>query len=649
MQKRLTTRDTILYTLLILMVVLLVLVMYQIDRQWNKLNEMGVAVSEQAKDVQGVRSSVSSLQSSFNDVVASASKSATSSIVPPIAKKAEGQTSSVSSPVTANQHSGLKVPAAFQRAYKASQKSDYSQGDWKVSSFASTVKTITPLVSSDAYASDIQQNVLESLLIRDPDTLEWSGLIAKDWTVSEDGLTITFNLHDNVRFSDGVPLTAEDVAFTYSFIMNESIKAPGERAYYEKIESVTAVSPYQVSFVYKEPYFQALGTAGGLSILAKHFYQEYMDKGEEFNESKGLLLGSGPYRLADPKSWTSDQGAIELIRNTRYWGAVSPSFDKLVWKVIQNDSARLTTYRNGDIDLYSARPVEYDKLLEDDQIKEKSQNFEYMSPVAGYSYIAWNQKAGKEKTKFADERVRQAMTYLTDRDMIIRDIYRGYAEAAISPFSPRSKQHDPELKARQANVDKAKALLKEVGYEDRNNDGLLEDENGKAFSFKLTYFQGNDDTKSLVLLLKDMFAKAGVQLIPDPTEWSVMLERLDQKNFDAITLAWTSGLETDVYQMFHSSQTKTNGNNFINYESDALDGLIDQARVIVDEDKRMAVWKKAEAVFYKEQPYTFLLRRKSLVFIDKRIKNLELTNTGLNQDIHPFEIYVPKSEQKYQQ
>jgi peptide/nickel transport system substrate-binding protein len=126
------------------------------------------------------------------------------------------------------------------------------------------------------------------------------------------------------------------------------------------------------------------------------------------------------------------------------------------------------------------------------------------------------------------------------------------------------------------------------------------------------------------------------------------LERLDQKNFDATVLGWTSGLETDVYQMFHSSQTKTNGNNFINYESPALDALIEKARVEVDETKRMAIWKQAEGVFFDEQPYTFLKRSKSLVFIDKRIKNLELTKMGLNLNFQPYEIYVPKALQKYQ-
>lgn len=652
MQKRLTPRDIILYLLLALIALLLVLVMYQIDRQWNKLNEMQISVSEQAKDVQDVRASVSRLQKAWSEglvvqQVASSQQSANSpaSVSGQLSKEQQSKDTSATS---ANQRMDKALPTAFDRAYAASQQTNYSEGDWKVGTFSSTVKTITPLVSSDAYASDVQENVLESLLTRNPDTLDWSGLVARSWDISEDGLTITFQLNENVIFSDGKPLTAEDVAFTFSFLMNEAIKAPGERAFYEKIQSVTAKSPYEVVFVFKEPYFEALGAAGGMPILAKHFYEEYEGKAEIFNESKGLLLGSGPYRLADPKSWTSDQGAIELVRNPRYWGAVQPSFDKLVWKVIQNDSARLTTYRNGDVDVYVARPIEYKKLLDDEKLMEKSQNFEYMSPVAGYSYIGWNQKKGESESRFADKRVRQAMTYLTDRDKIIKDVYLGYAEPAISPFSPRSKQHDPALKPRKASVETAKTLLKEAGYEDRDNDGLLESINGEPFRFKLMYAQGSDDTKRLVLMLKDMYARAGVQLEPEPTEWSVMIERLDQKNFEATILGWTSGLETDVYQMFHSSQTKTNGNNFVNYKSERLDKLIDQARVVVDEAKRMPIWQQAEGVFYDEQPYTFLSRRKSLVFVDRRIQNLELTNIGLNLTLQPYEIYVPKAMQKYQ-
>ncbi|MEE9351139.1 MAG: peptide-binding protein [Thiotrichaceae bacterium] len=626
MQKRTTGKDYFLFGLLALIIILIILSMYQRDREWTKLSAMEQALSDQSRDVSSLRSSLSAIQKKLaNTNLRSTQQQESNSVVE------------------------AAVPKVFKRAWDATQQPKYAQGDWNVTAFGNSLKTISPLVSTDVYSSSVQRYVMESMLARDPDTLEWNGLLAKSWTISDDGLVINFKLRDDIAFSDGEPMDASDVVFTFNFIMNEKIQAPRERAYYEKIKSVIAKGTHEVEFVYKEPYFEALELAGGMDILAEHFYGPYLEKPQEFNESKGLLFGTGPYRLPSTKGWTPDQGGVELVRNTRYWGAVQPSFDRIIWKIIQNSSAELTTFRNGDIDVYGARPIEYEKLKSDQQIMDKSQNFEYMKPIAGYSYIGWNQEKEGSATLFADKRVRQAMTYLTDRKRIIEDIFLGYAEPAVSPFSPRSKQHNKDLLPRDFDLDKAKQLLKEVGYEDRDGNGVLEDEKGDNLEFELTYFQDSEDTKRMILLLKDIYAKAGVKLIPNPQEWPVMLEMMDKKSFDAIVLGWSSGIETDIYQMFHSSQTKTNGDNYINYKNPELDKYIDKARGIVDEDKRMPLWREAEKVMYEDQPYTFLLRRKSLLFIDKRIQNLEMTKLGLNmgKDIYPKEQYVPKSMQKY--
>jgi peptide/nickel transport system substrate-binding protein len=126
-----------------------------------------------------------------------------------------------------------------------------------------------------------------------------------------------------------------------------------------------------------------------------------------------------------------------------------------------------------------------------------------------------------------------------------------------------------------------------------------------------------------------------------------MLDLIKKKDFDAITLGWSSGVETDIYQMFHGSQTISGGDNFVNYKNTKLDELIEKARATVDEDKRMPIWQQCERILYEDQPYTFLMRRQSLVFIDKRIKNLQVTNLGLNYNMVPVELYVPGAEQKY--
>jgi peptide/nickel transport system substrate-binding protein len=623
MQRRLNGRDILYFGGLGVILVTLVLAMYMVDRQWQKMAHMEQLMREQAGDLRDIGSQVRGLNARIDR--------------------------GVSLSADASRSGDSKMPVAFQRAYDATQQPNYAEGDWLVQAFSVNLKTLTPLISTDVYATLVQSYVLESLLTRNSDTLEWEGLLAESWEVSEDGLTFVFKLRDGITFSDGVALTAEDVVFSYEFIMNPAIQAPSWRAYYSKIESVVALDSRTVKFQFEEPYFKALAFAGGLQVLPKHFYAPYLDRPNDYNQSKGLLMGTGPYRLEDPVNWSPDKGLVELRRNPRYWGAVQPSFDRVLWRVIENDSARLTTFRNGDIDAYSSRPIEYGKLLEDKELAKKANHWEYMSPVVGYSYLGWNHQRDDAPTRFSDKRVRQAMAYLIDRQRIIDEIFLGYAEIAVSPFKVNSKQHDKSLVPRAYDPKKGISLLREAGYEDRDGDGVLEDQAGNPFEFELLYYQGSEDTGRMVLFLKDLLARAGILLKPKPAEWSVMSDLIDKRDFEAVLIAWSSSLETDLYQTFHSSQIADTGSNYVSYSNPELDRLIVKARATIDEEKRMQLWRQAEAVLYEDQPYTFMMRRKSLVFIDRRIRNLVNTKVGLNFSHLPMEIYVPLSEQRYQQ
>lgn len=622
---------------LVVLSVLLLLVMVQVDRQWERLSAMQATLQEQSQDLRSLRLTLQRLEGAWS---AGTFPQASLPVAP------GGDALSPAVPSLAGIPSP-PFPTSFARAQRASEHPEHATGDWLIRAFGTGLATLTPYVSSDAYASEVQGYVLESLLQRNPETLEWEGHLAEAWQFSEDGLGLTFRLRPGLRFSDGTPLTANDVAFTFRFVMDETIAAPRARAYLEKLRDVRALDARTVEFLFAEPYFNALQLAGGLEILAEHFYARYLDEPETFNQSRGLLLGSGPYRLADPLTWTPDQGRVELERNPRYWGPVDPSFDRLVWRVIQNDSARLTTFRNGDIDVYGARPREFARLREDTALAERASAHQYMSPTAGYSYIAWNQERNGQPTLFADARVRLAMSLLTDVPRIIDEVMLGYAEPAVSPFNPRSKQHDPELLPIAPDLERALTLLAEAGFQERNRDGVLVNANGEAFRFDLVFFQDNEDTRRMVLFLRDLYARAGIDLRPRPTEWSVMLELLNRKDFDAITLGWTSGIEIDIFQMFHSSQTLPGGDNFIHYRNPALDLAIDQARAEVDEETRMQHWHAAERILYADQPYTFLLRRETLAFVDRRMHGLERTALGLNLGSVPVEIFVPLALQRY--
>lgn len=598
-------------------VALLLLVMVQSDRQWQRMTEMLRVLDEQAADLRRTHAALRALEARLQSAPAVA-------------------TAGAAAPAADPQHD------AFARARAAAARPDFAQGGTFLRTLATGLKTVTPIVSTDANASDIQGYVLETLLTRDADTLEWQGILAESWETSPDGLTFTFRLRPGLQFSDGSPLTADDVAFSYRFLMDEAIAAPRLRAYYQRIRKVEALDARTVRFTFDAPYFNALALAGGIEVLSRKFYEPWLKDPRTFNESRGFLFGSGPYRLADPLNWRPDQGQIELERNPRYWGPVEPGFDRILWRVIENDSARLTAFRNGETDLYGARPREYKQLLADPQLATQAQHFEYMSPTAGYSWIAWNQSRGGQPTRFADVRVRRALTLLTDVPRIIQEIFLGYAVPAVSPFAAGSPQHDPAVTLPAPSLEEAKKLLAEAGYADRNGDGILEDSHGKPFEFELTFFQNSEDTRRVVLLLRDLYARAGIVLKPVPTEWAVMLEKMDRRDFDAITLGWTSGIEVDIYQMFHSSQIGDGGDNFISYRNPALDAAIDAARGETDETKRMQHWHEAERLLTADQPYTFLVRSNSLVFVNKRIANVQPTRLGLNLLAVPVEIYVPQ-------
>lgn len=614
MQKRFGPKDLTLIAILAVLFITILLVMYMIDRQWTKLSEMESSMKEQSRDIRELRNQL----------------------------KTGGL------PAAASRSGKLDMPPSFKRAYAASQQPDYSEGDWRVLSFAQGIKTITPLVSTDVYASYVHEHVLETLLKYDPESLELIGHIARSWIVSKDGLEITFKIRDDVHFSDGEPLTADDIVFSFNFIMDDRIAAPRHRAYYSKIKEVISEDKFTVKFVFKEPYFNALLLAGTLEIMPKHFYEPYLQKPNDFNQSKGLLLGSGPYRLKDPRTWSPDKGLVELVRNPRYWGPVSPSYDRVIWKVIENDSARLTTFRNGEIDVYSARAIEYEKLKSDQALMKRVRNLEYYPAINPYFFIAWNQRRNNKPTIFSDKRVRQALTYLTDREKIIDEVFLGYGEVAVSPFNPRSPQHNTEVKPRSYNINKAKALLKSAGFEDRDGDGIIEDKNGKKFEFEFYFVGDSAEYKRIVLMLKDAYAKAGIVVKPKSAEWPVMLELTDNKDYDAMFMGWSSVVETDLYQAFHSSQSMAKGDNYVSYNNPKIDKLIEKARETVDKEARMKYWHQAEVLLFEDQPYTFLLRRKSLVFVDKRMKNVQVTKFGINiQNTTPIETYTPLNLQKY--
>lgn len=451
-------------------------------------------------------------------------------------------------------------------------------------------------------------------------------------------MAVTFHLRDDVRFSDGVPLTARDVEFSWRLLNNSLVNAPETRNFYDNVETYKALDDATVRFTMREPNYLAFSMVGAFSVLPEHFYGKISV--DDLNKKPGLLLGSGPYRLESPTGWVPGT-PMKLMRNENYWGP-KPAFGALVWREIEKDLPRLIAFKNGEIDLFSATPEQYVKMKDDPEVLKTNRPWEFMAIPSGYSFIAWNQKRDGKPTKFADARVRRAMTLLIDRQRLVHEVSLGLGVVANGPFDAGSKQADPKIEAWPFDPKAALTLLAECGWKP-GADGVLRNAAGEPFAFTLTYPSGNDTYERIMLILKDTFNRHGVLMTQDPQEWSVFIERVDGRVFDACSLAWGGGaIEGDIRQMFHSSQIANGANNFTHYINPKLDALIDDARRTIDEGRRMKLWQACHDLLHEDQPYTFLMRRKTLLFINKRVENVHRVLTGLNGRT---EWYVPGPEQ----
>jgi len=506
------------------------------------------------------------------------------------------------------------------------------EGDWLVWALGAEPTTLNPITRTDMAASWVNANIFESLLEYDPDKLTLRPLLAQRYEVSEDGLEITFRLRDDVYFSDGQAITADDVIFTFQTIKNPKVDAASLANYYKDVEKAVKINDREVKFVLSRLYFKSLEFVGGMGIIPKHVYA-FSDP-EEFNKHRSKPIGSGPYVF---EKW--DVGRqIVLRRNDRYWGSKKPKLARIVYRIITNNTAALQALRAGQVDFLRPLPEQFFELSKDKKFTSEFRCLSYWNPGVGYFYIGWNQA----RPFFKDRRVRLAMTHLVDRQAICTYLLKGTAQVPTGPFYIHSRQHDPTIKPWPFDPDRARELLDEAGWIDTDGDGIR-DKDGVPLRFTYMIVSGTSLHTQLAKLVKDAAAKAGIEVTPDPYEWSVFVERLNTRSFDAVNLAWGGSVESDPYQIWHSSQCQGRGSNYVGFKNDQADKLIEQARQTLDEEKRNKLYHRFHQLIHHEQPYTFVYTRPSQRFLHKRFKNVKIHKLGLD----PHEWYVPKAQQRY--
>lgn len=523
-----------------------------------------------------------------------------------------------------------KGSALSEDEYTKYSDSEPVDGDWLIYNIGAEPGTLNPITATDAYESTINGgNIYETLVKRDNVTLQVVPLLADSWEISEDKLVYTFSIKRGIKWHDGVPLTAHDVVFSYQKIMDPKVDSPHLRSYYKDIKNVRAVDDHTVRFTYAKPYFLALEFCGGIPIVPKHIFVN----GDFNTDPAGRSpVGTGPYKFVQWKTGSQ----IVLERNEDYWGK-RPHIKRIVFKIINDPSVAFQVLKREELDLTVLTPIQWSRQTQSEAFQENFDKLSYFTP--NYSYIGWNMT----KPYFSDRQVRTALTYLVNRELILKEILYGLGEVVSNPFYINSPEYDKSIEPYPYEREKAKRLLDDAGWVDHNGDGMR-DKEGVKFEFEFLIPAGSETGEKIATILKEELDKVGINMKIRKTEWAVFTQRLNDRRFDAVTLAWSMGVESDPYQVWHSSQAEQ-GSNFVGFVNKEADRLIEEARTEFNRDKRIELYRKFARIVNEEQPYTFLFCRKSTVALHKRFKGVKVYPLGLDQ----LEWFVPIPLQKYGQ
>ncbi|MFC1735984.1 peptide-binding protein [Candidatus Hydrogenedentota bacterium] len=502
------------------------------------------------------------------------------------------------------------------------------EGDWLVWRLRGEPKTLNTITARDAYEFYVNLGtVYEALLTRDNATLKLKPSLAESYSISEDHLEYTFKLRQDVKFHDGVPFTANDIAFTFDRINDPKVDAAHLKHYFRDVKSLEVIDDYTVKFTYSEPYWKAIYTLGFMPIIPKHIFE----KGDFNNHPNGRHpLGTGPYKFL---KWETGQ-QIVLERNDDYWGE-KVYLDRIVFKIVTDSTASLQLLKRGDVDLLDdIRAEQWVRQLKGPQIDKNIRKITYYQPE--YSYIGWNSK----RPYFEDKMVRRAMTHLIDRETIRVNIKYGLAKTVTGSWYVNSPEYDSSIKPWPHDPAEAVRLLDEAGWKDSDDDGIR-DKDGVPFRFEFLISSGSVFAEQLSTILKEDLKKVGVDMTIRKLEWATFEQKVTDRDYDATTMRWKLVPEADPYQIWHSSQAEK-GSNFVGFVNAEADDIIERSRREFDEEKRWTMFKRFHAIMHEEQPYTFLFCSESLEALDKRFANVEVYPLGLDL----LEWYVPKALQK---
>ncbi len=449
------------------------------------------------------------------------------------------------------------------------------------------------------------------------------------WQTSEDRLVDKIIMRDDLTWSDGTPITAHDVAFTFRAIMTDQVIVPAIRQGMDKIRWVEAYDDKTIVFFHKE----ALSTNDvnmSFSIIPQHIYEKTIPEDPTLARSadhtryEDAPVVGGPYMLT--KRVRGQEFVLE--RREEYYlhdgerVREKPYFKTVRFKVIEDRNTALLALKSGDLDSLILIAEQWNGQTGDDDFYRhnmKASGLEWTS-----FHFCWNTKT----PYFSDKRVRQAMSYAVDYDEMLNTILYGVYQPNRGTFHPTSRMFPKDgPEPYQQDLDQAEELLDEAGWDDSDGDGIRDKMiDGQLVPFEFTLMVVNfEDRIKIVTLMKESLDSIGIVCHVKPTEFTVLTEMQRNHKFQAAFAGWGSGADPDSTSNIFVTEA---GRNYGGYSNSRVDDLFEQARREFDEDKRYELYGEIHKEMWEDQPYTWLFYRNSFYGFNKRLRGYNFSPRG---------------------
>lgn len=469
-----------------------------------------------------------------------------------------------------------------------------------------------PLISNLAMDHYVESVVYASLMtVNDQGELET--YLADEYEVSDDQKTITYKINEDAKWHDGEDVTAEDIAFTFTSMASgdytggyygdvQNIK--GAQDYHDgkssEIEGIKVVDENTIEIEFEKVYAPAVTNLGTVQILPEHVWSE-VAVGEWTNKSELLNnpIGCGPYKLTEYKS-----GSYVKFEATSDFFGGEVKTKNLVFKVINADTTQ-AEFKSGSIDIANVEGLtkaDIDSLVEEGYKKIDYDN--YM-----FTYMGFNLR----NEKLQDVNLRKAFMHAINREGIVDNVVEGRGQVVNAPMLPSSWAYPEEsmLDSYEYDVEKAKSLLKEAGWEDKDGDGIVENEDGEKLELTLVCQTNHPIREKTAVVIQENLKEIGVKIEIDSMEYSSVMDQVVANHeFDLYMMGNTLSLDPDPRPMWHSDAISNEkgvvGYNIVAYYNEETDKLIEEGNATLDQSERKEIYNEFGKILNEDVPEAYL-------------------------------------------